>query len=168
MISFECKNCGQKFTVDDAKAGKKGKCHKCGKVVVIPITIGNKESKEHVYVNPNPQVDDSQPYKLKEETKYCPFCGEEILEEAIECLHCGEFLSYQKQVGSQINNLKLKENRCKHCGSTGIGKVRGLQGFAEVFLVIFLFFIGVIPAIIYYLYIRRVPYCGKCGRRVYK
>lgn len=36
MIKFCCKNCGQKFTVSDQQAGKKGKCPKCKQTIVIP------------------------------------------------------------------------------------------------------------------------------------
>lgn len=36
MIKFSCSNCGQKFSVPDSKAGKKGKCPKCKNVVIIP------------------------------------------------------------------------------------------------------------------------------------
>lgn len=36
MIKFSCKNCGQKFSVAEVYAGKKGRCPKCKNVVVIP------------------------------------------------------------------------------------------------------------------------------------
>ncbi len=36
MIAFSCENCGHRFEVDAALAGKKGKCRKCGGVIVIP------------------------------------------------------------------------------------------------------------------------------------
>ena len=36
MIKFHCKSCGQKFTVSDQQAGKKGKCPKCKQTIVIP------------------------------------------------------------------------------------------------------------------------------------
>jgi len=34
---------------------------------------------------------------MTEKTKKCPFCGEEILEVAIKCKHCGSMLDGSKQ-----------------------------------------------------------------------
>jgi len=36
MIKFNCKSCGQKFSVPETSAGKKGKCPKCKNIVVVP------------------------------------------------------------------------------------------------------------------------------------
>lgn len=36
MIRFRCKGCGKGFGVPDADAGKKGRCPKCKRVVVVP------------------------------------------------------------------------------------------------------------------------------------
>ena len=36
MIWFHCKNCGQKLSVPQTKAGKKGRCPKCKNIVVVP------------------------------------------------------------------------------------------------------------------------------------
>jgi len=36
MIRFNCKNCGQKISVPEVHAGKKGKCPKCKTIVVVP------------------------------------------------------------------------------------------------------------------------------------
>ena len=36
MIKFNCKNCGQRISVPEMHAGKKGKCPKCKTIVVVP------------------------------------------------------------------------------------------------------------------------------------
>jgi DNA-directed RNA polymerase subunit RPC12/RpoP len=36
MIRFHCENCGQKFSVPQAGAGKKGRCPKCKNIIVVP------------------------------------------------------------------------------------------------------------------------------------
>ncbi|MHC4560102.1 MAG: hypothetical protein ACYS80_22680, partial [Planctomycetota bacterium] len=36
VIKFRCEHCGQKFSVHKNNAGKKGKCPKCKKIIVIP------------------------------------------------------------------------------------------------------------------------------------
>ena len=36
MIKFNCKKCGQKLNVPGDRAGKKGKCPKCKKIVIVP------------------------------------------------------------------------------------------------------------------------------------
>jgi DNA-directed RNA polymerase subunit RPC12/RpoP len=36
MIRFHCENCGQKLSVPQTKAGKKGRCPKCKNIVVVP------------------------------------------------------------------------------------------------------------------------------------
>ncbi len=36
MLKFNCKNCGQKISVPEVHAGKKGKCPKCKAIVVVP------------------------------------------------------------------------------------------------------------------------------------
>jgi DNA-directed RNA polymerase subunit RPC12/RpoP len=36
MIKFSCKNCAQQISVEDKHSGRRGKCPKCGQVVVVP------------------------------------------------------------------------------------------------------------------------------------
>lgn len=44
---------------------------------------------------------------MAEETKKCPFCGEEILKEAKKCKHCGEWL---KEKTEKVSIMQLIEN----------------------------------------------------------
>ena len=39
MISFSCLHCGATIKAKDSSAGLKGKCKKCGKVVVVPTSV---------------------------------------------------------------------------------------------------------------------------------
>jgi DNA-directed RNA polymerase subunit RPC12/RpoP len=36
MIKFKCKSCGQKLSVPESRAGKKGRCPKCKNIIVVP------------------------------------------------------------------------------------------------------------------------------------
>jgi len=36
VIKFSCTNCGQRFSIPETHAGKKGKCPKCKNIVIIP------------------------------------------------------------------------------------------------------------------------------------
>lgn len=36
MLTFNCANCGKKYSVDDKLAGKKAKCKACGAAIVVP------------------------------------------------------------------------------------------------------------------------------------
>ena len=96
MISFSC-TCGKKYNVEDKYAGKKAKCKKCGKVIVVPKNV-NSEPQTNESVVPQTNIfywascEDTE-LKLSEQTKNCPFCGETILERAKKCKHCGEMLN---------------------------------------------------------------------------
>lgn len=54
---------------------------------------------------------------------------------------------------------------CPHCGSTKVGRARGLQG-GESLACALLFFCFVIPGILYYIFVEAQPYCSGCGKRV--
>ena len=48
---------------------------------------------------------------MKEETKRCPYCFEEINKDAIKCKHCGEFLSIEKNTATkETTKNKLPQN----------------------------------------------------------
>lgn len=75
-------------------AGKKIKCPKCSQLVTVPGATPAAKSEAaappDVYgIQGESPV--AEPTKLAAATKSCPFCGEQVLVNAVKCRHCGEF-----------------------------------------------------------------------------
>lgn len=85
MISFCCKECGQKIKVSDKHAGKKGKCPKCRSVVLVPhqedadvLKLSIKKPSSESLVNFRCVMCDdavSAPESKRGEVIECPNCG---------------------------------------------------------------------------------------------
>ena len=88
----------------------------------------------------------------------CPDCDSQISTAAVTCPKCGRPMATDT---TQLSGGR----RCKRCGSSNVGKVRGLQGFGEVLAFLILFCLGIIPGLIYYICVESVPYCSGCGKR---
>lgn len=81
LVHFKCSRCKQELEAPEVMRGKTILCHHCQANTVVS---------EHE--SQSSENDGQMPFKLKEQTKDCPYCGEEILMKAIKCKHCGEFL----------------------------------------------------------------------------
>jgi hypothetical protein len=92
----------------------------------------------------------------------CPDCGASISSRAEACPHCGCPMAKPPVQRAQVQSGR---RACPYCGSYQVGRVRGLQGLGEVITFIVLFFLCVLPGVIYYIYMESVPYCSGCGRR---
>ena len=123
-IKISCPECGTQLSVDPRAAGRKGKCPSCAEIMTIPNQSTVPEA--------NPLIN-SQPKALMRKTKKCPFCGEEILLEAVKCKHCGEFLNASPQP-SEPKQKKAMVTRPAGCvlqlvaAVLIIGGVLGLAG----------------------------------------
>lgn len=120
MIRFTCSNCSRLISVDEKHSGKKGKCPKCGGVVVVPErstiiefhcescghkikvpdSYGGKKGKcpkchEPVVI---PSLEKDQAIAVEMARITCPICGQAIevsehaSEEFIECPGCGSYV----------------------------------------------------------------------------
>lgn len=89
-MDVTCDCCGNSYKVDERYAGRNAKCKKCEKVLRIPKVPGLKIKKT--------LAEQREEIEAKR-THSCPMCGEEILEKAVKCKHCGEFLD-----GRNLNN----------------------------------------------------------------
>lgn len=124
-IIFDCPQCNRPLKVDESGAGLLVDCPECAKKIQIPASAKSV-----------PATAPATPPPL---TKACPYCGEQILEVAKKCKHCGEILNQAKEVGGILPEkreaiLKIHTNptlaptgipsdsvaRCPKCGCTSI------------------------------------------------
>ena len=86
-IQFACSHCDTKLKINEKGKGRSLACPSCTETIIVPS--GSEEKAAPVReTRPSPQ----------RKTQYCPFCGELILQVAIKCKHCGEFLKQTSQV----------------------------------------------------------------------
>jgi len=64
VIKFRCENCGQKFSVPAAHAGKKGKCPKCKKLLIVPVDTDADSSTAQTRPNEQQTEPEKSPYDL--------------------------------------------------------------------------------------------------------
>ena len=58
------------------------------------------------------------------------------------------------------------KEQCPHCGMNSVVKMDGLQGSAEIIPAVIAGVLCLLPAVIYYWLIERLPYCLQCNRRI--
>lgn len=101
-LKFNCPHCQQPLEAPEAMFGQEFNCPACNGALKLPSP---------------PAAESASPSPADRQTQACPFCGEDILQTAIKCKHCGEFLDgrakqpnlhHPKKAGFQIENEMWK------------------------------------------------------------
>ena len=83
-IKFECPHCAQRLDVPEEYLGETIACPACHGAIQFPESLPAAQN----------ILDNVPPPTPERETKHCPYCAEEILEQARKCKHCGEILDH--------------------------------------------------------------------------
>jgi DNA-directed RNA polymerase subunit RPC12/RpoP len=139
LIHFKCSQCKQELEAPEFMQGKTILCHHCQSSVNVETTEHQPESSKE---------DEPIQFRLKKETKDCPYCGEEILEVAKKCKHCGEFLesnivnSYQAGYSNTPIENTPKSKLDNH-------KKTGLWAWILLYIIIAIFSASIIFSLTY-------------------
>jgi DNA-directed RNA polymerase subunit RPC12/RpoP len=92
MIRFHCENCGQKLSVPQTKAGKKGRCPKCKNIVVVPKvedtkSVANQTEPGASEIGSKDSILDSRLFDIPQESKVAvPTAQGDVSDKAFEDL----------------------------------------------------------------------------------
>jgi len=145
-FTINCPHCGALLEASDEHIGLSVQCPSCSEAIQVS---------EPSEPQP-PSISEVTP--PKQQTKDCPYCGEEILAKAKKCKHCGEILdvalkrkrqvaAHRSRASSQTRSQPVKEKVIVKSGGEGCFLQTLNIGCAIILIiivVIVLFVIGVI------------------------
>jgi predicted amidophosphoribosyltransferase len=106
-ISIICPSCRAKMKAPAAAIGKRVKCVTCGQPLVIeanpPAPLMEVQS-----VAEEPFLAELVPSPTY---KACPFCGENVLQSARKCKHCGETLDVALRAAEEAKQMARRSDR---------------------------------------------------------
>lgn len=108
---------------------------------------------------------------------YCQNCGAQVDLEDSFCEKCGFDLKAEEVEEEQIEGETIVEevaktsyelDECPYCSANSVKQVGGIQSFGEFATFFILIILLIIPGILYYIEVQKIPYCTNCHRRVHK
>lgn len=189
--SFFCPQCRHPLEASKEYYGQLIDCPSCGQPVEVPFpnTIQNTpaplqqktiptqtsscntpSSRPSQNKAPNSNIDPNS-ITQSSSTKACPYCGELILEIAVKCKHCGEFLDHsinetnssQQTIAPDVSKGEIMCPNCKYVG------LPDREAKGSTILGILLCLLWVVPGIIYFIIMNGYNYsCPNCGIKIQK
>jgi len=128
MITFKCSGCGMEISVPDDRAGKRGKCAKCGTILLAPspdfkLADPAQVSEPEAPTEPVKTAEPKRGGSSAPEVTTCPQCGARISPDGSSCKNCKCWFGDEgpppmiKCPGCGMRILAAAV-RCRFCGRT--------------------------------------------------
>lgn len=120
--SIHCPECDAPLRVRDGMAGKKVKCPRCAKVVVVPDAAEESAEEAITEVQPLPKKKKA----AEPATRRCPECDKKVPADATKCRFCKAVLDTDEpeEDEEETSTKKIRYKPCPECGAKGAKRVK--------------------------------------------